>query len=222
MSAGLSKKLRQLDDFLLSQAVGDDAMLLSELDGFLAGLIVCPDMIMPSEWLPAVWGEESPVFENERQAQAIFGTIMEHYNDIIRQLDRGRYSPVYDVDNDDGILWEAWIEGFWRAVFLRPEGWLELSTTDDEDVQAAVFSLSRLHEIAATPSTDLEPLEIDKELEELAPDLIPHAVGILHRARRFQTEPVTPSAQQNRPKVGRNDPCPCGSGKKFKNCCLRR
>ena len=22
-------------------------------------------------------------------------------------------------------------------------------------------------------------------------------------------------------KVGRNDPCPCGSGKKYKNCCLR-
>ena len=23
-------------------------------------------------------------------------------------------------------------------------------------------------------------------------------------------------------KVGRNDPCPCGSGKKYKNCCLRK
>ena len=23
----------------------------------------------------------------------------------------------------------------------------------------------------------------------------------------------------NSPKVGRNDPCPCGSGKKYKNCC---
>ena len=23
------------------------------------------------------------------------------------------------------------------------------------------------------------------------------------------------------PKVGRNDPCPCGSGKKFKHCCGR-
>ena len=22
------------------------------------------------------------------------------------------------------------------------------------------------------------------------------------------------------PKIGRNDPCPCGSGKKFKNCCM--
>lgn len=24
------------------------------------------------------------------------------------------------------------------------------------------------------------------------------------------------------PKVGRNDPCPCGSGQKFKRCCERR
>ena len=23
-------------------------------------------------------------------------------------------------------------------------------------------------------------------------------------------------------KVGRNDPCPCGSGKKYKNCCMRQ
>jgi SEC-C motif-containing protein len=24
---------------------------------------------------------------------------------------------------------------------------------------------------------------------------------------------------RNEPKVGRNDPCPCGSGKKYKHCC---
>ena len=28
-------------------------------------------------------------------------------------------------------------------------------------------------------------------------------------------------AQLKRGKVGRNDPCGCGSGKKFKKCCLR-
>ncbi len=27
---------------------------------------------------------------------------------------------------------------------------------------------------------------------------------------------------ESKQRVGRNDPCPCGSGKKFKNCCLRR
>ncbi|QTA86974.1 PBPRA1643 family SWIM/SEC-C metal-binding motif protein [Desulfonema magnum] len=29
--------------------------------------------------------------------------------------------------------------------------------------------------------------------------------------------PVTPKKIEN--KIGRNDPCPCGSGKKYKKCC---
>jgi preprotein translocase subunit SecA len=33
---------------------------------------------------------------------------------------------------------------------------------------------------------------------------------------RFGSEPIR---NKNR-NVGRNDPCPCGSGKKFKKCCL--
>ena len=36
------------------------------------------------------------------------------------------------------------------------------------------------------------------------------------RTVRMGPAPVKSSA----PKVGRNDPCPCGSGKKYKHCCL--
>jgi SEC-C motif-containing protein len=33
-------------------------------------------------------------------------------------------------------------------------------------------------------------------------------------------EPVLPETRVNQsPKIGRNDPCPCGSGKKYKKCC---
>lgn len=35
--------------------------------------------------------------------------------------------------------------------------------------------------------------------------------------RRFYKEV---SSQRERPKTGRNELCPCGSGKKFKKCCL--
>ena len=220
MSDALSKDLQDLDDFLLSEAVDDDAMLLSELDGFLAGVVVCPDLIKPSEWLPLVWGYEGASLESEQQAQTVMGLIMGHYNDIIGQLDRGGYRPIYDFDIDDEILWESWIGGFWRAVLLRPGDWLDHSATDDEDLQQAVFILTRLQELAATPPADLEPLEIDKELENLAPDLIPDAVETLHRARLARARPSAAPANQNRPKFGRNDPCPCGSGKKFKRCCL--
>jgi uncharacterized protein DUF1186/SEC-C motif-containing protein len=36
---------------------------------------------------------------------------------------------------------------------------------------------------------------------------------------RPSTPPVTVKPVRETPKVGRNDPCPCGSGKKFKKCC---
>lgn len=35
-------------------------------------------------------------------------------------------------------------------------------------------------------------------------------------------EPKSAPVYQPGPKVGRNDPCPCGSGKKFKKCCLNK
>ncbi|MBN2302268.1 MAG: SEC-C domain-containing protein, partial [Lentisphaerae bacterium] len=34
-------------------------------------------------------------------------------------------------------------------------------------------------------------------------------------------EPRPAPIRRTGPKVGRNDPCPCGSGKKYKNCCGR-
>jgi uncharacterized protein len=220
MNDKLSRKLRQLDDFLLSEAVGDDAMLLSELDGFLAGVIVCPDLIIPSEWMPVVWGDdEGPMFEDMEQVQAVSKLILDHYNDIIRQLDNGRYSPIFDIDIDDTILWETWIEGFAEAMRLRPEAWITYTENEDADLYQSLFVLGRLKELATSPN-DIEPLDIDEELENLAPDLILAHVEILHRARLAQEKTHMTPANENQPKIGRNDPCPCGSGKKFKKCCL--
>jgi uncharacterized protein YecA (UPF0149 family) len=36
-----------------------------------------------------------------------------------------------------------------------------------------------------------------------------------------KTPERTPSAAGKLLKVSRNDPCPCGSGKKYKRCCLK-
>jgi uncharacterized protein YecA (UPF0149 family) len=53
------------------------------------------------------------------------------------------------------------------------------------------------------------------------------AAGVIGIYRHFEaqrllgTEPLLNAATFRRttPKIGRNDPCPCGSGKKFKQCC---
>jgi len=144
MSDEISEELLKLDDFLLSEAVDEDAMLLSELDGFLAGVIVCPDLIQPSEWLAVVWGGEAPQFDSQDHAQTILDLIMGHYNDVIRQLDEGRYQPIYGIDRGDSALWEIWIEGFQQAMCLRPEAWSSFAEIADDDLQRALFVLGRL------------------------------------------------------------------------------
>ena len=50
--------LDRLQDVLNAIPAERDGMTIAELDGYVAALIVCPDMILPSEWLPEVWGGE--------------------------------------------------------------------------------------------------------------------------------------------------------------------
>ncbi len=222
MNVPLTSELQKLDDFLYSEAVDDDAMLLSELDGFLAGVIVCPELIRPSEWLSLVWGEEAPDFADEEQAQTILDLVMQRYNDAIRQLNQGCYAPVYSVDEDDSPLWEFWVEGFCRAMLLRPEAWQAYYANEEDDgVLYALFILTRLAEMAGFPG-EYEPMEIDEQLEDHAGDLIPYVVATLHQASLAIHDPPMRAHGQARRKVGRNDPCPCGSGKKFKKCCMNR
>jgi uncharacterized protein len=37
---------------------------------------------------------------------------------------------------------------------------------------------------------------------------------------RAQTAASTQPFVRSQPKIGRNEPCPCGSGKKYKQCCM--
>ena len=49
-------------------------MTLSELDGYSAGVLACPDMIPPYEWLPLVWGETGEAnFPDQKTAEATIG-----------------------------------------------------------------------------------------------------------------------------------------------------
>jgi uncharacterized protein len=57
--------LEALDRFLMSDRSPAHSMMLSDLDGFLTGIAVGPELVLPSEWLPLVWGGEAPEFADE-------------------------------------------------------------------------------------------------------------------------------------------------------------
>jgi uncharacterized protein len=218
-------KLDQLNDFLLGLPdEHDETMLVDELDGFMAGVIVCPDMILPSRWMAHIWSEggvqdHAPVFENLEQVQRITGLIMDHYNGIAMSLlpNSTPYEPVFTVDPvSDEVLWEMWAEGFRRAMALSPASWLAVIESGERDAIEALSGLRSLIAIAGGESTLPKP-EQDRLTGE-APDLIPEWVEILSYWR-LARNPIAPaSANAAFKNIGRNDPCPCGSGRKYKKC----
>jgi len=61
--------LDALDAFLSSDQSPPDSMMLSDLDGFLTAIAVGPELVMPSEWLPVIWGDDEPVFADEARCR---------------------------------------------------------------------------------------------------------------------------------------------------------
>jgi uncharacterized protein len=110
------------------------------------------------------------------------------------------------------------MSGFGRAVALRPESWEAIVRDgNDETAVIAMAGTMTLIEIANREGeVDPDP-ELTTELTQAAPDLIPGWIDALNawRVRNTTGQPVPTRA----PKVGRNDSCPCGSGRKHKKCC---
>jgi uncharacterized protein len=217
-------KLDRLHDSLL--AMPEETMLLSQLDGYLTGIILCPETIPASDWLPKVWGPQDepagPLFLDSGEARRVTGLIMAHFNTLTAQLEDPNHVvlPVFDHDERPGIedtLWETWILGFREAVQLRHAAWRAALQDQDLSLTAAMNSIMVLISVGSRRS-DLPREEQDK-LILLAPTLIPLSMTLLNKWRLRKRQGATKAPVKLHSKLGRNDPCPCGSGKKFKKCC---
>lgn len=139
-----NKRLDRLDALLHALPFDTMPMALSELDGYITGLLACPEMILPSECLPHVWGETGDAqFPDQRTAEKTIGAVMEHYNSVAGAMTRSLWcEPIYEIDpNSDGVLWEPWVDGFTRAMRLRPDAWEALLDHADDETRGSMIFL---------------------------------------------------------------------------------
>ena len=215
-SLDLEADLEALDAFLMSDTAPDGAMGISDLDGFLTGLAIGPELILPSEWLARIWGaDDEPVFDDAAEAELMIGVIMRRYNDILGEIALGSVSPIFMETTAGEVIAADWAEGFMDAVALRPSAWDKLFKSERHS-PSLVPILGLCCDENGEPLLDLPP-ELDAELFAQAGELIPPAV--LDIAGFWRARRTVPQRRTTGPKTARNDPCPCGSGKKFKKCC---
>lgn len=210
------QRLDHLSDLLNALPAEHLPMTLSELDGYVTGILACPEMIPPSEWLREVWGETGEAeFADQKIAKKTIGAVMEHYNSVAEAVTRMlSIEPIYEIDsNSDEILWEPWVDGFTRAMGLRPDVWSGLLDRADEETRSTMIFLMALQDIY-TGNSKFTDEEID-EIDEQAPDLILNSVARILRQSRPELAGTSAANLPGMPyraagRLGRNDPCTCG------------
>ncbi|MFM0732913.1 UPF0149 family protein [Paraburkholderia sediminicola] len=224
------KEFDELDEFLISDLTSDETLTIEGLDGYLTAMAIGPNTVPPSYWLPGVWGpseDDAPAFETMDQAQHILGLILRNMNGIIASLenDPDGFEPVFgfcqiDDSNREFIDGEAWAVGFMQGLTLVRADWQALF--DSEQGREWLNPIHLMGALDLTPEE--EELIGTPQQDDALTKRIPASVAAIYRFWLPQRQAVNErklaaTTQRTEPKVGRNDPCPCGSGKKFKKCC---
>jgi uncharacterized protein len=215
-------------DQLLAELGNDDAMIVEELDGFLAALACAPEPVTADDFLPVVFGLEDGdggpprgKAEPAEPSAELATLVRRHAQAVAASLDAGSFAPVLAYDDQGAPDGSAWAVGFLRAVESAPDSWDAM--LDEKEFGDALDAAEAL---AATLDDESGARAPSRREREALIDRMIADVGDIHEFfRPYRQAGTTPRAmrvetvRREQPKVGRNEPCPCGSGRKFKACC---
>ena len=230
----------ELDDLLLETPEPLEPVDAVMLDGYLCGVIVQPVLLEPATWLAHVFdfdGRPLPDDVNREWLDRTTALIMRRHAALNRAIvEDGWFDPLVlefddehprepvpegEVDPMAGLSPVSqslmpWVAGFQHAAVTFPD----LAEMPDDAVMSALARLYR-HLPAETDEEREVVATLDREhplatLEDAMEELVVTIADLqdLTSEQRYKVETIKREA----PKVGRNDPCPCGSGKKFKQC----
>lgn len=212
--------LDHIDDDADTDGKNEGVLDVSTLDGFLTALVSGPVVVQPSRWLPEVWGDFEPEWNSAHEFEHVLTLLIRHMNGIAAALieQPEHFEPLFlerIVKGKTYTIVDEWCEGYVHGVKLTADQW-GAGGQEMEDLLMPIYAFTR--------ETDWQGHELssDVEIENLHNAITRNAreVHAFWLARREAHAPSPVPVRRTESRVGRNDPCPCGSGKKFKKCCL--
>lgn len=200
---------------------------LTAIDGFLFAISQAPVPASASDWL----GDLLPLFPDAESPSEALNAVLSLQRHIERRCEAQDY-PVPNTTGMDAIAQiqpgqplNDWSLGFEAGFEHVRDIWQklvpsELASELDSQVMALSFfsTPEKARQFLAQRDSTMRP----EQLAEQVLAQFPKAVD-LHARLSISVGHVAQHAAQSTSsqKVGRNDPCPCGSGKKYKQCCLQ-
>jgi uncharacterized protein len=206
-------------------------MEITQIHGLMTAIAIGPELVMPSTWVPLIFSLDGsePTFDSKEQFQTLYTLILSLYNGLITELEAEAYGPLFDMmgeEEDEEYDPLGWCIGFMTGMDLMGDEWM---TEEDGEILSKYLApiYFFLDEDNAHELFIKEGEMTQRELEEGVMDLIPYSVMQLNVFWKNKRAAVSPKAGGGRiipfrkeEKTPRNAFCPCGSGKKYKHCCL--
>lgn len=207
----------RLMELLDAKSEAHNTMRCDEVQGFMMALLSGPDALNPTNWLPEILGEES-LFDAKERTE-IERLVMAMAADMRMKLNEKILPDLWFYEDEAGNPdFYTWCNAYLYALDIVPTDWFEAVDQEEfEDLFYPIMALGGIYDDEENGEVILHLNE--KELTQLESDL-PHVLlDIYWYWQTIINKPQT--VRREGEKVGRNDPCPCGSGKKYKACCSK-
>lgn len=204
-------EIEQLAALLANRTPGQDFLRLDQVQGLCAALAMGPDAEASDGWLGIVLGTD----QAREPACAELVLLLERFRVSITQSLDAKALVINAHETRTGRLdYRGWCAGFLEGVAFSDTSWFEAA--DPEEIDELLFPIEVLADtLPVDERASYSPAEwrrLQRDCEAALARTVSHLADYWSIVR---TPPVTFRREQ---KVGRNDPCPCGSGAKFKQC----
>ena len=178
--------------------------------GVIHAVGVAPGMIPTPQWLPLAFGNVPP-------DQTTIGVVLRLYNEVLGMLSKGREVMIPEAADEDACI--AFAAGYVTAAALDP-AWV--GHTARWTFAAPLAFLAERHDLV--PAGFLAEVPNQQEAREVVLRDLGKLVYSAYQSFAKDRLAIAHAAhaRATTARVGRNEPCPCGSGKKYKRCCLER
>ena len=204
-------------ELLLWRRAAKGTMPLEQADGFLTALAVGPVRVSPAEFLPQIWGDtaDRPLFDTQEHDDLASDLLARHHASIEAALRQGKRIVPWIGEDVSALVGTLWARGFMQGVEGQRSAWRTLTANQRVAERLLVPIVAMAPEMVEASAAKLTP-----ENRQIVIRGLPSLVAGIHVFWRDGEAGLFGRQQPQRPaKVGRNEPCPCGSGKKYKRCC---
>ena len=223
----------KLDHLIESEPFKDNIMTIEQIHGFLCSMASNPLEVSTQTWLAVIFGGDKTLMAHE-SAPEINALVIAMYHEIQQALDGdsevlplivagGKPVPYNEASNEQLASWCA---GYMAGVSTNQQSWLSSGHNDIYDLLTPVSAFAQFFDDHQPEDHNESAISPEVIREQYLPLLATAITTIYHFWRQHQHcnhhhshTPHPETFRHEKPKTGRNDPCLCGSGKKFKKCC---